>query len=91
MAKSLHCIVSGKVQGVFFRSWIFDQANNLGLTGWVRNIGDGKVEVLAQGSEENMQILKDHLVQGSPLSRVDNVEANWTDYEKEYSDFQIRG
>jgi acylphosphatase len=90
MAKSLHCLVSGKVQGVNFRSWVKGQAENLGLKGWVRNLDDGRVEVLAQGSDEALQTLKGKLASGSTMSRVDNVETKWMDYDKEYAAFELR-
>ncbi len=89
--KSLHCIVSGKVQGVYYRTWAFDQAQSLGLTGWARNLDDGKIEILAQGDETSAEEFKKRLRQGSPLSRVENVESDWIDYEKTYASFEIRG
>ncbi len=90
MIKSLQCVISGKVQGVFFRSWIHDQAANLGVKGWVRNIADGKVEVLGQGAEASLEEFKSRLIQGSPLSRVENIECKWIDYDKEHTEFEIR-
>lgn len=87
----MHYVVNGKVQGVFFRSWVFDQARSLGVKGWVRNVTDGKVEVLGQGEEDALKSLKERLMQGSSLAQVQNVESNWTEYEKTYDDFEIRG
>jgi len=89
--KSMHYVVNGKVQGVFFRSWVFDQARSLGVKGWVRNVTDGKVEVLGQGEEDALKSLKERLMQGSSLAQVQSVESNWTEYEKTYDDFEIRG
>jgi acylphosphatase len=91
MAKSLHCVITGKVQGVFFRAWTHDQAEQLGVAGWVRNIGDRKVEVMAQGPEQALQDFKNRLRQGSPLSRVEEVKSDWVDHDKTYESFQIRG
>ena len=91
MTPSLHATVSGKVQGVYFRAWVCDQAQGLGLTGWVRNLADGKVEVLVQGDRHALETFQNRLPQGSPLSRVDGVDANMIDDEKQYADFQIRG
>ena len=88
---SLHCVVTGQVQGVCFRSWVFDQAQSLGLTGWVRNLDDGKVEILAQGDEASAEEFKKRLRRGSQLSRVEDVKGTWIDYEKTYSGFEIRG
>ena len=88
---SLHATVSGKVQGVYFRAWVYDQAASLGLRGWVRNLADGQVEVLAQGDPEALAALKERLPQGSPLSRVDAVAAAMIDHDKAYDAFAIRG
>ncbi len=90
MTRSLHCLVSGKVQGVYFRSWTKDQADNLGVKGWVRNLNDGRVEVLSQGEEEALQSFKTRLAQGSPMSLVENIECNWMDYDKAYDIFEQR-
>nr|WP_167942227.1 acylphosphatase [Desulfobaculum xiamenense] len=90
MVRSLQCVVTGKVQGVMFRSWVHDQARNLGVNGWIRNLADGTVEVLAQGDEESINTLKRRLLAGPPLSRVDNVQCKWIDYDKEHQGFQIR-
>jgi acylphosphatase len=91
MTPSLHATVIGKVQGVYFRAWVFDQAQSLGLTGWIRNLKDGKVEILAQGDPEGLAALKERLPQGSPLSRVESVQAEMIDYDKHYAEFSIRG
>ncbi|MFP4049950.1 MAG: acylphosphatase [Desulfovermiculus sp.] len=90
MTKSLHCLVSGKVQGVNFRTWVKGQAEQLGVKGWVRNLDDGRVEVLAQGSEDALQDLKGRLATGSTMSRVDNVETKWIDYDKQHTGFELR-
>lgn len=91
MTPSLHATVTGKVQGVYFRAWVYDQAASLGLVGWVRNLADGKVEVLAQGTPESLAALKERLLQGSQLSRVDTVTAEMIDYDKSYAAFAIHG
>lgn len=91
MTPSLHATVFGKVQGVYFRAWVFDQAKSLGLVGWVRNLRDGEVEILAQGEAEAMAALKERLPQGSPLARVDSVTAKIIDHDKVYETFEIRG
>lgn len=88
--RSLRCVVSGKVQGVYFRAWIHDQAVSLGLKGWVRNIADGRVETLAQGPEDVLEEFRVRLRQGSPLSRVDGMECDWLDYDKAHTVFDIR-
>jgi acylphosphatase len=90
MTKSLHCLVSGKVQGVNFRSWVKGQAEHLGIKGWVRNLDDGRVEVLAQGPEDALQSLKGKLATGSTMSRVENMETKWIDYDKQHENFELR-
>lgn len=91
MTASLHATVSGKVQGVYFRAWVYDQATSLGLSGWVRNLEDGKVEILAQGAPESLAALKERLPAGSQLAQVEKVTAEMIDYDKAYDGFMIRG
>ncbi len=88
--RSMHCTVSGKVQGVNFRSWCKSQADHLGVKGWVRNLNDGRVEVLAQGEEDVLQEFKKLLLKGSTMSRVEDVHCDWLEYDKEYSSFELR-
>ena len=90
MTRSRHFTVSGKVQGVGFRAWAAGQAQALGLSGWVRNLRDGQVEILAQGKDEQLEEFRTRLVQGSPLSHVQDVKAKWLEYDKNYSDFSVR-
>ncbi len=88
--KSMRCVISGKVQGVYFRSWTKDQADSLGVKGWVRNISDGRVEILAQAADDILAEFKKRLIQGSSMSEVKNIECETMDYEKEYSVFETR-
>lgn len=90
MIRSLQCLITGKVQGVMFRSWAHDQAASLNVKGWVRNLADGKVEILAQGDETSVKEYQARLLSGSPLARVDSLECKWIDYDKEYPEFEIR-
>jgi len=68
-----HFLVSGKVQGVFFRACTADKATEIGLTGIVRNLCDGRVEIYAAGSAQQLSVLNDWLYQGSPASEVTGV------------------
>ena len=70
---SIHCYVSGRVQGVWFRAATKNKVLPLNLTGWVRNLQDGRVEVMATGSEDNLQILSQWLQQGPPGAKVTDV------------------
>jgi len=69
----MHFLIKGKVQGVFFRRFTEQQAQQLGLTGWVRNLPDGGVEAKAFGSKEQLQQLIILLWQGPPASSVIEV------------------
>ncbi|WJW76130.1 acylphosphatase [Thiohalobacter sp. IOR34] len=70
---ALRCWVSGRVQGVFFRASTRDQARRLGLTGYARNLPDGRVEVVAVGEPAALERLRDWLWQGPPAARVEDV------------------
>lgn len=88
MQKCAHCLVSGKVQGVWYRGSTQTEARRLGLAGWVKNLPDGRVELLAVGDEARVQALLDWLPVGPPASRVTNVEVDWREYEP-HDDFVI--
>lgn len=66
-------VITGRVQGVFYRAWFADQARNLGIDGWVRNRVDGSVEAVVQGSPDMVEAIIQAAHQGSPASRVDEV------------------
>lgn len=90
MGKSLHCLVSGRVQGVGFRAYVFRQALELGLCGWARNLSDGRVEALVQGLDHAREDFVRRLREGPLLSRVDDVVTQLIDGEPDYPDFQIK-
>lgn len=90
MKARLHAFVSGRVQGVFFRDFTRRWARTLGLTGWVRNVFDGRVEVMAEGNQEALETLIEKLKEGPPAARVENVEVEWDEYRAEFFDFTIR-
>lgn len=71
---SRRIVVTGRVQGVWFRGWTVDQARALGLSGWVRNRRDGSVEILAEGPEGAVTELVNRLHHGPSEARVDRVE-----------------
>ncbi|WED44178.1 acylphosphatase [Legionella cardiaca] len=68
----MHCYISGKVQGVWFRASTKEQADKLGVTGWARNLIDGRVEVFACGDEEQLEKFALWLKEGPPLADVTN-------------------
>ena len=69
-------LVSGRVQGVFYRACTQQQARHLGLTGWVRNRYDGRVEVLAWGDEQQLEALAKWLEIGPEYAKVTNIEVS---------------
>ena len=85
----VHLFILGRVQGVFFRENTKKKAKELKLTGWVRNLEDKRVEILAEGEKENIEDLIEWIKKGSFLAKVENIEINWQDYKKEFKDFQI--
>ena len=86
----LHAIVHGHVQGVSFRYNTLVKANELKLTGWVRNLPDGSVEVLAEGGEPAVLGFLDYLRRGPGGARVTNVETDWTEAKGDLQGFEIR-
>ncbi|HEY3380035.1 MAG TPA: acylphosphatase [Armatimonadota bacterium] len=88
--KRLHAIVDGRVQGVFFRDFVREQAQALRLTGWVRNLADGTVEVMAEGEDVALNHLLMMLEKGPSRARVDDVQSDYRPPTGEFSDFQVR-
>jgi len=89
MKARAHILVSGQVQGVFFRDHTQRWASSLELTGWVRNLRDGRVEALVEGDKESIRDLINKLTHGPPLARVEKIDVNWEDYKGEFKYFQI--
>ena len=88
--KRLHAIVTGRVQGVYYRDFVREQARRLQVTGWVRNMPDGAVEVVAEGEEVALSQLEMLLEKGPPSARVEEVEATSDMPTGEFTDFVIR-
>lgn len=88
--KRVRVLISGKVQGVYFRAYTKDEADRLGLKGWVRNLPDGRVEALFEGEESLVEKMIKWCHKGSPYSVVTNVEVIEEPYRGEFQDFQIR-
>lgn len=84
-----HIFASGRVQGVFFRDHTQKWASSLSLTGWVRNLRDGRVEALAEGDKEKIDELINRLKQGPPMAQVENVDVEWEDYTGEFTNFRV--
>ncbi|MDI6859159.1 MAG: acylphosphatase [Methanocellales archaeon] len=89
MKSRVHAFVSGRVQGVFFRSFTRSEATSLGIHGWVRNLRDGRVEVLAEGEKSALDELLGKLREGPPGARVEKVDVMWEEYEGNLNGFRI--
>ena len=89
MNKRYHVWISGRVQGVFFRANTWKQARSLGLSGWVRNLPDGRVESVFEGEELAAEAMLTWSRTGSPPSRVDRVEVVEETATGEFTDFEI--
>lgn len=90
MKKKVHIVVSGLVQGVFFRASAREEANRLGLSGVARNLADGGVQIDAEGEEGSLGKLIDWCRHGPRGARVEGVEVEWADNLEGWSDFRIR-
>lgn len=86
----LRALVHGRVQGVNFRAYTRAQAERLGLVGYVRNRGDGAVEVVAQGDKRALENLLAWLREGPRLARVSRVEVTWLAPSQEFDAFEVR-
>ena len=89
MNKRLTATVTGAVQGVGFRWYVQRVACSSGLTGFVRNLPNGGVEVVAEGDEQALERLLYALRQGPPAARIEGVETSWSDAWGEHEGFTI--
>ncbi|MFN8488398.1 MAG: acylphosphatase [Caldilineaceae bacterium] len=87
--KRLTATVQGRVQGVAFRDYTQQQATRLKVTGWVTNLPNGTVKVVAEGEEEALQQLEHWLHRGSPSARVDYVDVQWAEATGEFRRFGV--
>lgn len=88
--KRLHLIIHGRVQGVFFRRFVCEQAQRLGLTGYVRNKNDGSVEAVAEGEEKILQELVALCRKGPTAARVDKIDVEEENYTGDFKGFVRR-
>ena len=87
--KALHVIIEGRVQGVGFRYFVLGKANDLNLTGWVRNTYDDKVEVWAEGDREVLETLLIFLHRGPSSAFVSRLKQSWEEPNGKYQRFSI--
>jgi len=87
--KKVRVVVTGRVQGVWFRAATRDKAKQLGVNGHVRNLVSGDVEFVAEGDDSEVDRLIQWARRGPPLARVDKVEVEILQYDNEYTDFRV--
>jgi acylphosphatase len=83
-------VISGLVQGVFFRDFTRCRAREFRLTGWVCNLSDGRVEAIAEGPKDIILTWVELLHKGPPGSRVDDVAVDWPSATGEFESFEVR-
>ena len=88
--KRVHVYISGRVQGVFFRAETQRTAKSFNLTGWVRNISDGRVEAVFEGDEANVDKMNAWCHIGPPAAIVEEVLTEEEPYTGEFRDFNIK-
>ena len=90
LAARLEIVVSGRVQGVWFRAATREEARRLGLSGWVRNLADGRVEATFEGEEDRLRLMLEWCRTGPPGARVDRVESRWGAATGGFDGFSVR-
>lgn len=85
-----HVFISGRVQGVFFRSTAKEWADELGVKGWIRNLHDGRVEAVIEGDEDKVREIIELMERGPPLALVEDIDVSFEEFRGEFKDFRIR-
>lgn len=91
MAKArAHLLITGRVQGVFYRAFTEEVALSLNLKGWVRNTPGGDVEAVFEGEKDKIEKAIEMCRKGPPAARVQDIKVEWHDFKGEFSTFTIR-
>jgi acylphosphatase len=85
-----HIFISGRVQGVGFRAFTRQNAQQLGVNGWVKNLYDGRVETVIEGDKSTVKQLESKLKKGSRFANVDDIEVKNESYQGDFSSFTIK-
>jgi len=84
-----HLLISGRVQGVCFRAYAEEEAQSLGLKGWVKNLLDGRVEVVCEGEKDDVERFVEWCHNGPPGARVRDIDVSWETVGGEFDAFTI--
>jgi len=84
-----HIFVSGRVQGVFFRTSAQEKAGEFHVSGWAKNLPDGRVEIVCEGEDENIKQFIEWCRQGPSLAQVESVESKKENWTEEFERFEI--
>ena len=87
--EEVRCVVKGKVQGVFYRDFVAKHARHLALTGYVRNMSNFTVEIVAQGYRDKLEKFLEHTRKGPFLARVSDMEVERREPSKEFKSFDV--
>lgn len=89
MFSEIYCVLKGKVQRVGFRDYIEGYAREHGMFGWVKNNTDGSVELVIQGTPDQLKECIEVLNQGTPLARVESLSVDWRTPAKQFDEFKV--
>ena len=89
MFSEIYCVLKGKVQRVGFRDYIEQYAREQGVFGWVRNNTDGSVELVIQGTPDQLKACIEVLNQGTPLTHVESLSVDWRTPAKQFDEFRV--
>ncbi|MFO0752795.1 MAG: acylphosphatase [Thermodesulfovibrionales bacterium] len=90
MQSRAHLLISGRVQGVYYRGFTEEAARSLGVKGWVRNLPDRRVEAVFEGERAAVEQAILRCRQGPPAARVDGIDIVWEEPVEGFTDFEIR-
>ena len=85
-----HVVVSGRVQGVFFRAKTQEKAKELGVFGWVKNLSEGRVEAVFEGERDKVEQMVKWAKKGPPGAIGNDLNVVWEEYQAEFNNFEIR-
>ncbi len=88
--KRIMCKISGHVQGVFFRAYAKRFATKKNILGFAKNMPDGSVEVVAEGTEKDLKLFVKHIKQGPKSAKVENIDVFWEEPQKFFNSFESR-